>query len=337
MKLSQYAKLKGVSYLTAKKWFHAGDIKGVQMPSGTIVIDELIPEKLVDPNIIKVSHQGKITIGDFKLPCYVLENGLRVLSGRGMQASLSINNTGGQKMVSFITKSSLKPFIDAEIIAAINTPMQFANKQGKIGYGFEAKILNKICSNLLSYRRHCLQNNMAISDSENRIISQCEILQGGFAEVGIIALVDEATGYQGDRQKDELQKILSAYISKELLPWQKRFPNEYYEQICRLRDWNYDPLTQKRPQIIGKITNQIVYKLLPDGILEELRKLNPPNENGNRSQNHHQFLTLDIGNINLERHLAQVIVLMRICKSWVEFEEKLYDAFPRFGQQEKLF
>lgn len=151
---------------------------------------------------IKSTHQGKLKIGQIELPCFVLENGLRVLSGRGMQKSLSINNTGGQKMVSFITKSSLKPFIDAEIIQAINSPLEFVyGVRNTIGYGFETKILNKICSNLLAYRRYCLENNLPISSSENRIIKQCEILQGGFAEVGLIALVDEATGYQGDRQK----------------------------------------------------------------------------------------------------------------------------------------
>jgi hypothetical protein len=36
----------------------------------------------------------------------------------------------------------------------------------------------------------------------------------GFARVGIIALVDEATGFQRDRTKDALSKILEAYIAK---------------------------------------------------------------------------------------------------------------------------
>mgnify|MGYP003561277120 CR=1 FL=1 len=53
-----------------------------------------------------------------------------------------------------------------------------------------------------------------------------------FARVGITALVDEATGYQYERENDELQKILKAYISEELLPWQKRFPDIFYNCIC---------------------------------------------------------------------------------------------------------
>jgi putative resolvase len=40
MKLSQYAKRVGVTYRTAFRWWQNGDIKGYQLPSGTIVITE---------------------------------------------------------------------------------------------------------------------------------------------------------------------------------------------------------------------------------------------------------------------------------------------------------
>jgi P63C domain len=347
MKLSQYAKLKGVHYQTARNWFLDGTLKGTKMPSGTIILEaeQYLPENKVstkkiidiDPTIIKATHKGVLNIADIEIPCFVLENGQRVISGRKMQTALSINSTGGQKMVSFLSKGVLKPFIDAETLVAISEPIKFKMKSLiTIGYGYETKVLNRICKALLAYRRQLILDNKHIPESDLRIINSAEILQGAFAEVGLISLVDEATGYQGDRQKDELQKILSAYISKELLPWQKRFPNEYYEQIAKLRGWDFDPLSNKRPQIIGKITNQVVYKLLPEGVLDELKKVNPPNESGNRNHRFHQFLSLDIGNVNLERHLSQVIVLMRISKTWAEFEDKLYDAFPRFGQTEKL-
>src|SRR5205807_8671445 len=40
------------------------------------------------------------------------------------------------------------------------------------------------------------------------LATRAAILQHGFATVGIIALVDEATGYQDFRQRDALAKIL---------------------------------------------------------------------------------------------------------------------------------
>jgi len=49
------------------------------------------------------------------------------------------------------------------------------------------------------------------------IAEQCEILIRALAKVSIIALVDEATGYQRVRGEFELQKMLKAYISEETL------------------------------------------------------------------------------------------------------------------------
>jgi hypothetical protein len=109
---------------------------------------------------------------------------------------------------------------------------------------------------------------------------RAEILLRGLQKVAIISLVDEATGYQYQRPKDELRKILEAYISKELLPWTERFPEEFYQEMFRLRNWKFSSLdyTQKGPQgprYPGKLTKELVYKHLPPGILTELERLNP--------------------------------------------------------------
>jgi putative resolvase len=53
MKLNQYAKKVGVSYRTAWRWFHAGTLPGVQMDSGTILVQEEKHER---------EPQGKVAI-----------------------------------------------------------------------------------------------------------------------------------------------------------------------------------------------------------------------------------------------------------------------------------
>lgn len=53
MKLSQYAKQQGISYSTALRWFHDGVIKGYQVPSGTIIVQEEKP---------KPPTQGRVAI-----------------------------------------------------------------------------------------------------------------------------------------------------------------------------------------------------------------------------------------------------------------------------------
>ena len=68
-----------------------------------------------------------------------------------------------------------------------------------------------------------------------------DMLMRSFAKVGIIALVDEATGYQDKREKDALQELLSIYLTEEKLKWAKTFPDEFYKHLFRLRGSNITP------------------------------------------------------------------------------------------------
>ena len=92
----------------------------------------------------------------------------------------------------------------------------------------------------------------------------------GLARVGIIALIDEATGYQYDRDRYDLERFLAVYLSEERLKWAKTFPDEFYKRIYDLKNWPF-PGGTKRTPLIGKITNTIVYEKLPPGVLEKLK------------------------------------------------------------------
>jgi hypothetical protein len=161
-------------------------------------------------------------------------------------------------------------------------------------------------------------------------------LLDGLADIGIIALVDEATGYQAERDHDALQKILAAYINEELLPWQRRFPDSYYRELFRLLNWQYSPPQVKRPRLVGKITDDVIYKQLPPGVRDALRKKNPPNASGNRTRRHHQFLTEEIGNPHLQNQITAVTTLMRASKTRAQFNELFKTAFPPENEQLEL-
>jgi ABC-type iron transport system FetAB ATPase subunit len=104
------------------------------------------------------------------------------------------------------------------------------------------------------------------TDQEQRYAQYSEFLIRAFAKIDIIALVDEATGYQEERERNELHKLLAKYLAEERLMWAKMFPDEFYSQIYRLKRWPYPAGTNRTP-FIGKITNQIVYEKLPPGVL----------------------------------------------------------------------
>jgi hypothetical protein len=156
------------------------------------------------------------------------------------------------------------------------------------------------------------------------------------AEVGIIALVDEATGYQSTRDREALQAILDKYLRKEFAAWAKRFPDEFYREIFRLRGWDWNAMSVARPGVVGKYTNDIVYERLAPGILEELRQRNPVRESGHRKAQHHRLLTDEIGHPALAQHLHAVIGLMRASATWEGFKSLLDRAFPKKGTQMAL-
>jgi hypothetical protein len=125
-------------------------------------------------------------------------------------------------------------------------------------------------------------------------------------------------------------------LLKELAAWAKRFPDDFYKEIFRLRGWQWNKLSVKRPILVGKLTNDIVYQRLAPGVLTELETKNPKDEKGRRKATHHQWLTEDVGHPALAQHLHAIIGLMRASTSWTQFHDMLDKAFPKRGETVQL-
>lgn len=283
------------------------------------------------------SDKTPLVIKNIKLPCYVLENGQRVLSGRGILKSLGFDqNTAGSELVKISSNADISRFLDRKIIDKINNPIKFIRKgaggSAPITYGYEATILIDLCNAIIESKI-----NKTLDRKYLKAAIQADILLRAFAKTGIIALIDEVTGYEKDRKRNELQRILQAYISEELLPWQKRFPDKYYEELFRLNGWNYTVEDiKKRPSCIGGWTNTIIYEQLPDGVLKELKEKTPKNDKGNRLHRFHQLLTEDIGNPHLNNQIQQILMLFKISDSMQQFWSHFKKAKERDMGQLKL-
>lgn len=282
--------------------------------------------------IPKALYTGTVTIGTSKLPCAVLDDGTRVLSQGGFLLAIGRSRTpkggtgvlkgGVDKTPSFLAARNLKSLLTDELVVS-TTPVEYTDESDQSAFGFRAEALPRVCA----FFADALEKKL-LRPNQLHIGVACKLLNEAFADIGIIALVDEATGYQRVRSHDALQKILEAYISPEFLPWQRRFPPSFYEQMFRLNSWEYNPPSVKRPILVGKLTEKIVYKKLPPGVLEELKAKNPKNAKGRRKYKHHQLLTDDIGNPHLEKHLAVVTALMRASTTWRSFLKLLEKAVP---------
>ena len=267
----------------------------------------------------RISHEGEIKLIGITLPCYVLEDGTRVLSGRGMQEALKIVEqdgvqASGTRLIRYLNQKSLEPFIYKGKEPGHYDPIICYKGDLKIN-GYEATVLTDLCDAFLEAR-----NCIPLSPRQSIIAAQCELLMRSFAKVGIIALIDEATGYQYQREKDELQIILKAFVSEELLKWQKMFPDTFYYEIFRLNKWDYTVKgINKRPSVIGTWTNKLIYEQLPKGVLDELKNKTPRSKEGNYTARFFQRLTDDIGHPALTAQIYKIIGIMNISKDWNEF------------------
>ncbi|MEB3885962.1 P63C domain-containing protein [Lyngbya sp. CCY1209] len=279
----------------------------------------------------KITHEGEIHLGNATIACYILEDGRRVLSSRGMQNALKMvdeedgSRTPGSRLNRYLDQETLKPYLYKGKSEDHFKPIVCYKGKTKIN-GYEATVLIDLCDGFLEARKY-----IPLGPRQEIIASQCEILVRSFAKLGLIALIDEATGYQYDREKDALQKIIKAFVIEELRAWQKTFPDVYYREIFRLREWDFTVSgIKKRPGIVGKWTNQLIYEQLPEGVLEELKRKTPNNARL------FQSLTPDVGEKALKSQLDAVITLMQASDTWEEFQVSFEKVVQRRKGQFEL-
>ncbi|HEY9168258.1 MAG TPA: P63C domain-containing protein [Lutibacter sp.] len=274
---------------------------------------------------IKATHEGILKIGETEIQVAVLEDGKRIITQTGVFKALDRPSRGNSRIdqiPTFMDAKNLQPYVSQELRDVINK-VDYIGLNGKVQEGFDANILPLVSELYLQARA---SGDLLKSQMETAL--KCEILVRSLAKIGITALVDEATGYQYDREKEELQKILKGYISEELLPWQQRFPHEYYKQIFRLNGWEYNVQNLKlKPSVVGKWTNAYIYKQLPKGVLEELKRITPKDDEGKHTEHLHRRLTEDIGHPNLNNQIITVVTIMKLSKNWKDFIKKFNDLF----------
>lgn len=272
-----------------------------------------------------------LKIGATELQCYVLEDERRVIVQGTMLNSLEISHggsggIGGDRLSKFTHGARLKNYVSPQLLEGTAKPIKFKTSTGNIAYGYEATILADICEAVLAARK-----DGNLQKQQLHIADQCETLMRGFARVGIIALVDEVTGFQELRAKNSLVRILEAFVAKELQPYVQTFPSDYYREIFRLRGLNYPTDNVKRPQYFGILTNDVIYKRLAPGVWKELKNVTLRDDLGRAKHKLFQRLTSNIGYPKLRELLGAVVAIMKLSNDWHDFVEKLDRQYPRYG------
>jgi hypothetical protein len=283
------------------------------------------------------SPDRPLKIGEVEIECYVLEDGTRVLTqgsflrSLGRHPNANVRREGGETPVPPILQSkALSSFITAEILEKAR-PITFRHPSGGRARGYNAELLPVVCEIYLKARDQNL-----LDRQQRHVATRADVLVRGLARVGIIALVDEVTGYQEFRARSALAKILEAFIDKELQPWVSTFPSDFYRELFRLRGLEYPQDTVKRPQYFGRLTNDIVYKRLAPKVLDELKRVTPRDSRGRPKHKYFQRLTAHTGYPKLREHLGSVVTLMKLSIDWQDFVLKLDKIHPVMGEASTL-
>lgn len=290
----------------------------------------------------KAIREGSIKVGDLEIRCAVLEDGRRVLTqsdlmlalGRARQVKSRKYFDADVNLPAFLQAKNLKPFINKDL-ELTSSRIEFTAITGALAYGFQAEILPKICDVFLDAERA-----LKLNASQTHIAERARILYRSFATLGIVALVDEATGYQQIRPQDALQQYLEMLIKKELAAWAKKFPDEFYENIYKLRGWVWPGMGKNRFSAVAGYTTDLVYSRIAPGLLEELKAKSPKNEKGQRPNKLHQWLSEDIGNPLLAQHMHSLLMFQRLAIAngygWNRFVKMVDQVMPKKGANFEL-
>lgn len=256
-----------------------------------------------------------------------LENGKRVMISRAFLEALGRPWKGTYqrtKRPNFIDAANLDAFITPEVTKYLE-PIDYISDRGTKNSGYAAELLPLVCGVYLRAR----DKGGVLTSKQVAVANQADVVMRGLATYGLFKLIDRATGFEQAQARDELQQVLAAYISPELLPWTPRFPDVFYEHLHKVRNWPYQPGNNARNGYIGKLTKSLIYDPLPRGVREELERKNPyvPSIRG-RKHRHHQLLTESVGHPHLEKQITAVTTLLKISDDWDEFLMHFSKAFP---------
>lgn len=195
-------------------------------------------------------------------------------------------------------------------------------------YGYEATKLIDLCDALITLNKAGLLTEKQVVYAE-----QAEIIIRSVAKVGIIALVDEVTGYEKVKETDALQVFLQKFLEEEKGKWIATFPPDFFEAIFKMKGWTWKQASTKKPQVVGHYINNFVYSRLAPQVLSELRKLNPKNEKGNRKGKHPQWINPEFGHPKLKEHLNILTAFAKASGyNWNNWQRLVERALPKFNQ-----
>jgi hypothetical protein len=295
------------------------------------------------PHVIG-EFSNTLDLAGIKIPCAVIDgpDGVqRVLSEHGITNALLGSRSGASKRKKkaafeehgisvplFLAPERLERFITDEFRDVLK-PIDY-REGDRIVRGYDSAILPALCNVWLRAREEGALQKQQLPKAQ-----RAEMLMRALAQTGIVALIDEATGYEKVRPQNALQEYLKLVIREQLAAWVKKFPDEFFVNIYKLKGWAWPGMKKNRYSVVGYYVRDLVYSRLGPQVLDVLTAKSPKDETGRRPNKLHQWLTEDVGDPMLAQHLYALITLQRLSIrngwGWHKFTQMVDSALPRQG------
>lgn len=301
-----------------KRWEKAGKEIAVPIEAGDP--DESTLENVAGSGEMPHSMlRGSLTMGDTTFECHVLNDPerSRVLTAGEVVRTITGRSSAPTSLNQYLERI---PGYEPERIKSRTIQFRIPGVATP-AIGYDATLLVEICELYLDARAAKM-----LRASQMKLAANAEIIVRACAKVGIIALIDEATGYQQVRQKQALQIKLQAFIADDLQEWVKVFPDEFWFELARLEGIRYSP--RNRPIRWGKYVMAFVYDAIDGDVGKKLREINP---DPHYRQNHHQWLK-QYGKEAVHRQIGSAIAIMKLCRDMPEFRQKFDQVFAKTHQ-----
>ncbi len=266
------------------------------------------------PGVLKIGSSTEI-------PCYVLDDGRRVITRAAATAVLT-DGKGGGNLEQYLVVEGLKGFVPPgfrdqmidfevrEIAAAFNIRTR----------GISAETFVEICQAYVA----AFEADALTTDRQRVIAIKAAMFLAACAKVGLIAMIDEATGYQYARASDALEMKLRLFLAEEMRKWEKTFPDQLWEQFGRLTNWQ--GALHSRPKYWGNLVMEFIYENLDPDVAEWLRQNAPKPQHG---QNYHQWLSEQYGLKKLVEHIWKIIGIASTCDTIEQLRKQLQEIYGR--------
>lgn len=293
-------------------------------------------KQLQDPNHVpEALCEGLLEIGSVEIECYVLDSMKRVIHKRGMAKALGMKSEGGNVFMRAMSRKGLGSEIGEDLRSKLDNPIVFKTLTLDLGHGYDATILIDICQAIIDASKA-----KKLGAGQEALAVQAEIIIRASAKLGIVALVDDATGFIADKRREQYKELFREFIRDEIKLYDEpQFPDQLFDVIYKIYGLPRKADAKNHPQFFGRFIRKYIYEPLANSngaILEMLDERNPVvYVNGGRRYKMFNFLSEVVGMPALKAQLWQVVGIGNSVRNKAQFEKSFYTAFP--GPQLELF